>query len=250
VRFQRPDDIAILNGEDEPARSFAREAKSRVITYGASPKPLTLNFLVGKHNQLNAQAALAAAEAVGVSFEEAQAAVVNLKGLPHRQELVHEANGVRWYNDSIATIPQAAVAALESFPARRVIQIVGGYDKRLAMNALCNALGQRAKAVLCIGQTGPMIGEMIAKDPQAISVPVYQCGDLATAVKMARTIAISGDVVLLSTGCASYGQFENFEERGLAFARLAKEQPAPEIRNPKPEIRKKSQAPNPRTEEI
>ena len=223
VRFQRPDDLAILNGEDEPSRAFAREARSRIITYGGSRKPLTLNFLVGRHNQLNAQAALAAAEAVGVLFEAAQAAVIDFRGLPHRQELVHESNGIRWFNDSIATIPEAAVAALESFPPRRVIQIVGGYDKHLPMNALCNALGQRAKAVLCIGQTGPMIGDMIAKDPQEISVPVYQCGDLATAVKMARTIVVSGDVVLLSTGCASYGQFENFEQRGEVFTKLARQ---------------------------
>jgi UDP-N-acetylmuramoylalanine--D-glutamate ligase len=222
VRFQRPDDIAVLNGEDEASRAFARETPGRVINYGGERRPLELRFLSGRHNQLNAQAALAAAMSVGVSFESAQAAVVDFKGLPHRQQLVHEAGGVRWVNDSIATIPEAAMAALESFPARRVIQIVGGYDKHLPMNSLCEALSERAKAVLCIGQTGPVIGEMISELPQSVSTPVYQCGDLAKAVKMARSIAVSGDVVLLSTGCASYGQFENFEQRGEAFARLAK----------------------------
>jgi UDP-N-acetylmuramoylalanine--D-glutamate ligase len=222
VRFQRRDDIAVLNGEDDASRAFAREAESRVITYGGERRPLELRFLAGKHNQLNAQAALAAAEVVGVSFESAQAAVLNFKGLPHRQELVHEANGIRWFNDSIATIPEAAIAALEAFPSRHVIQIVGGYDKHLPMDGLCNALCERAKAVLCIGQTGPMIGEIIAAEPQAVGVPVYQCGDLASAVKMARTIAVTGDVVLLSTGCASYDQFENFEKRGEMFARMAR----------------------------
>jgi UDP-N-acetylmuramoylalanine--D-glutamate ligase len=222
VRFQRPDDIAVLNGDDDASRSFAREAKSRIVAYGGNRRPLELRLLAGRHNQLNAQAALAAAEVVGVPFDVAQAAVRDFKGLPHRQELVHEFNGIRWFNDSIATIPEAAMAALESFPARRVIQIVGGYDKHLPMTALCNALCERAKAVLCIGQTGPMIGEMMAETPQAVSVPIYQCGDLATAVKMARSIAVSGDVVLLSTGCASYDQFENFEKRGEAFARLTR----------------------------
>jgi UDP-N-acetylmuramoylalanine--D-glutamate ligase len=106
---------------------------------------------------------------------------------------------------------------------------------------MCRALCERAKAVLCIGQTGPMIGEMIAAEPQAVSVPVYQCGDLATAVKMARTIAVSGDVILLSTGCASYDQFENFEKRGEMFGRLARQEETSEIRNPKPEIRSKSE---------
>jgi UDP-N-acetylmuramoylalanine--D-glutamate ligase len=222
VRFQRPDDIAVLNGEDEASRAFAREAKSRIVTYGGSRRSLELRLLAGKHNQLNAQAALAAAEVVGVPFDAAQAAVLNFKGLPHRQELVHESNGIRWINDSIATIPEAAMAALESFPARRVIQIVGGADKGLSMTALCNALCARAKAVLCIGDTGPAVGNMMAEMPQALSVPVYQCGDLVTAVKMARTIAVSGDVVLLSTGYASFGLFTNFQERGEAFTRLAR----------------------------
>jgi len=222
VRFQRPDDVAVLNGEDEASRSFARETPARIVRYGGRRTPLELRFLAGKHNQLNAQAALAAAEVVGVTFEAAQAAVLDFKGLPHRQELVHESGGVRWFNDSIATIPEAAMAALEAFPTRRVIQIVGGYDKHLPMRAMCEALCERAKAVLCIGQTGPKIGEMMAEAPQAVGVPVYQCGDLATAAKMARSIAVSGDIVLLSTGCASYDQFENFEKRGEMFAQLAK----------------------------
>jgi UDP-N-acetylmuramoylalanine--D-glutamate ligase len=223
VRFQRPDDIAVLNGQDEASRSFAREAKSRIVNYGDTRAPIALRLLGGKHNQLNAQAALAAAQVVGVPFDAAQAAVLDFKGLPHRQQLVHEADGIRWFNDSIATIPEAAMAALESFPSRRVIQIVGGYDKHLPLTAMCNALRERAKAVLCIGQTGPAIGGTIAQTPQEVSVPVYQCGDLATAVKMARTIAASGDVVLLSPGCASYGQFENFEERGEVFTKLARQ---------------------------
>jgi UDP-N-acetylmuramoylalanine--D-glutamate ligase len=217
VRFQRPDDIAVLNGEDEASRAFARETPGRVIKYGGERRPLELRFLSGRHNQLNAQAALAAAMAVGVSFDAAQAAVRELRGLPHRQELVHESGGIRWINDSIATIPEAAIAALEAFPDKRVIQIVGGYDKHLSLKAMCDALSARAKAVLCIGQTAAMIFEMTK------NVPIYRCGDLATAVKLARKTAIHGDVVLLSTGCASYDQFENFEKRGEAFARLAKE---------------------------
>ena len=177
VRFQRPDDIAVLNGEDEASKSFARETAARIVTYGGQRRALELRFLAGRHNQLNAQAALTAAEVVGISFEAAQAAVLDFRGLPHRQQLVHEAGGVRWFNDSIATIPEAAMAALEAFPARRVIQIVGGYDKHLLMGAMCEALCDRAKAVLCIGQTGPKIGEMMAEAQHAVGVPVYQCGD-------------------------------------------------------------------------
>jgi UDP-N-acetylmuramoylalanine--D-glutamate ligase len=129
---------------------------------------------------------------------------------------------VRYFNDSIATIPEAAVAALDSFPTRRVIQIVGGYDKGLPMTAMCNALVERAKAALCIGATGSKLVEMISGAPHQGAAAVYDCGDLATAVKIARQIAVPGDVVLLSPGCASYDQFVNFEERGEAFARLTR----------------------------
>src|SRR6185436_19660046 len=102
------------------------------------------------------------------------------------------------FNDSIATIPDAAVAALESFPPRRVIQIVGGSKKgQLPVTALCNILVERAKAALCIGEMGPQIAEAMAKSPHAGAAAVYQCGDLATALKIARTIATCGDVVLL-----------------------------------------------------
>jgi UDP-N-acetylmuramoylalanine--D-glutamate ligase len=223
VRFQRPDDIAVLNSRDEAANSFARETSARVIDYGQLAKPLELRRLSGAHNQLNAQAALMAAMALGVSFEQAQEAALDFEALPHRHQLVHEAHGVQWFDDSIATIPVAAMAALEAFPARRVIQIVGGYDKKLPLKPLCDALSERAKAVLCIGATGPAIGEIIAETPKEMKAAVYQCGDLRSAVKVARSIATRGDIVLLSTGCASYDQFDNFEQRGSEFARLAKE---------------------------
>jgi UDP-N-acetylmuramoylalanine--D-glutamate ligase len=150
-------------------------------------------------------------------------AVGDFVGLPHRLELVHESNGVRYFNDSIATIPEAAVAALESFPPRTVLQIVGGYDKDLPFPGLAAALCERAKAVLCIGQTGPAIAALMADSPtQRCSAPVYQCGDLPTAMAQAKRIAVPGDIVLLSPGCASYGQFQNFEQRGEMFASLAK----------------------------
>ena len=177
----------------------------------------------GRHNQLNAQGAYGAAALLGVDWDAAQAALRAFPGLPHRLQLVHEsAAGVRYYNDSIATIPEAAVAALESFPPRRVIQIVGGYDKGLALTPLANALVERAKAALCIGATGKKLVQMIGQPGVTGAADVYDCGDLATAMKLAKSIAGKGDVVLLSTGCSSYDQFTNFEERGEVFAELAR----------------------------
>jgi UDP-N-acetylmuramoylalanine--D-glutamate ligase len=222
VRFQRPDDVAVLNENCPDRDTFARATIARKVYFGLEGrKPFDLK-IPGWHNQLNAQAAFAAAQLFDVSWDDAQGAVSDFRGLPHRLELVHEHDGVRYYNDSIATIPEAAVAALTSFPSKKVIQIVGGYDKKLDMTAMCAALVERAKAVLCIGQTGPAIAARMAHSPKLGAAPCYTCGDLPTAMKIARDIAAPGDVVLLSTGCASYDQFRNFEERGNEFTKFAR----------------------------
>ncbi len=221
VRFQTVGDFAVLNEECQDCNEFAQATAARVVLFGINNrKPFQL-LVPGRHNQLNAQAAFAAAGIFDVAWEDAEAALHDFRGLAHRLELVSEQNGVRFYNDSIATIPEAAIAALDSFPPKTVIQIVGGYDKKLAMDSLCAALVDRAKAVMCIGATGPAIAAAMGQAVRVGSTAAYNCGDLATAVKMAKSVAAPGDVVLLSTGCASYDQFINFQERGLAFARLA-----------------------------
>ncbi len=222
VRFQRPDDFAVINADDKLAVEISHRTAARVIHFSATSGRQFELVLPGRHNQANAQAAFAAAQLLGVDWESAQAAIRAFPGLPHRLQLVHEAAGVRYYDDSIATIPEAAVAALESFPPRRVLQIVGGKDKGLPLTAMCNALVERAKTALCIGATGPMIADRMTSSPHQGAAGAYQCGDLATAMRVARRIAVAGDVVLLSPGCASYDQFTNFEERGETFARLAR----------------------------
>jgi UDP-N-acetylmuramoylalanine--D-glutamate ligase len=222
VRFQRPDSFAVLNEENAGSLDLSRMTAARVVTFGlAGRKPFEL-VVPGRHNQVNAQAAFAAAALLGISWDSAQAALRTFAGLPHRLELVHEAGGVRYYNDSIATIPDAAVAALDSFPPHKVIQIVGGYDKGLPLTGMCNALVERAKAVLCIGVTGKKVVETVGQSGMTGAAQFYDCGDLPTAMKLAKSMAASGDVVLLSTGCASYDQFVNFEQRGEQFAALAR----------------------------
>jgi UDP-N-acetylmuramoylalanine--D-glutamate ligase len=229
VRFQRPTDYAVLNEENEEAKSLAAQTLAHVRFFGLTGREPFDLLIPGGHNQLNAQAAYAAAAVLGVSREQAQRAASGFKGLPHRLQLVHEENGIRYYNDSIATIPDAAVAALDSFPQKTVIQIVGGYDKKLPLEAMCNALVERAKAVLCIGQTGKRIADLMAQSTSQRNAAVYDCGDLAAAMTVAKQIATTGDNVLLSTGSASYDQFDNFEQRGDLFAKLAR-QPIMEAR--------------------
>ena len=138
------------------------------------------------------------------------------------------AGGVTGFGENAAVTPLgnpeavSAVAALNAFPPKRVIQIVGGYDHHLPITAMCGALVERAKAVLCIGATAQRIADTIADSSLSAAASVYRCGDLATAVRLAKQIAVAGDVVLLSTGFKSYDQFDNFEQRGDAFAKLAR----------------------------
>jgi UDP-N-acetylmuramoylalanine--D-glutamate ligase len=221
IRFQRADDVAVLNEDDAIAAGFALEAPGRVVLYGLKNRKKFDLLIPGTHNQLNAQGAFATAAIFGVDFAAAQKALADFRGLPHRLELVHESRGVSYYNDSIATIPDAAVAALQSFPSKKVIQIVGGYGD-MPITAMCAELVNRAKAVLCIGATGPAIADLLEESQSQHGTASYRCGDLATAVTMAKKIAAPGDIVLLSTGFKSYDQFVNFEERGEKFAELAR----------------------------
>jgi UDP-N-acetylmuramoylalanine--D-glutamate ligase len=219
LAFQKPTDFAVLNETDPGCRAIARSATAQVRFYGKDvARPFNLK-LPGIHNQVNAQGAFTAASCLGVTWEDAQAALDGYKSLPHRLELVHEERGVRFYNDSIATIPEAALAALHSFPAGRVIQIIGGRQKDLPLDAMCQELARRAKGVLCIGEKGPDLAEKVTKAGGRI---VHLCHDLTGAIGKAKEIAREGDIVLLSTGCKSYDQFINFEQRGETFARLAR----------------------------
>jgi UDP-N-acetylmuramoylalanine--D-glutamate ligase len=220
--FQRPGDFAVVNATCPQSVELAKASAGTVKTFGPESAPAFALNIPGVHNQVNAQGAFAAASCLGVTWDEAQAALAEFKALPHRLQLVHERDGVRYYNDSIATIPEAAVAALESFPPDTVLQIVGGRLKDHPIDAMCAALAKRAKAVLCIGERGPEIAEKVRTASGTLPVKAHDCGDLATAVTLAKSLATPGDVVLLSTGCKSYDRFVNFEERGEAFTTLVR----------------------------
>ncbi|MDB5297951.1 MAG: hypothetical protein JWO31_3934 [Phycisphaerales bacterium] len=225
LRYQKPGDVAVVNEESAAVMDWVddrdpRAGGARFVPYGvAGRRPFEL-CIPGRHNQLNAQGAYAAAAALGVSWDDAQAALRDFAGLPHRLQLVHEADGVRWFNDSIATVPEAAAAALAAFDDGRVIHVVGGSDKGLDVTPMVGPLAARAKAVLCVGQTGDAVAAAVRA---AGGRDVRQCVTLDAAAAAARAIAAPGDVVLLSPGFASYGQFTNFQERGERFAALARE---------------------------
>jgi UDP-N-acetylmuramoylalanine--D-glutamate ligase len=170
--------------------------------------------LVGAHNLENVLAAVAATKLGGASAPQIAKGVASFAGVEHRLEFVAEITGVRYYNDSKATNVDATQKALEAFPGN-VLIILGGKDKASDYTALRDHLRQRAKLALLIGSAAEKIDSQIAG-----SVPVEKAGTMEKALEMAERLARPGDVVLLAPACASFDQFENYEQRGRVFKDL------------------------------
>ena len=224
LRFQQPTDFAILNGDDAALADWAGLTRGQVRWYRAAEAAGLDLQVVGRHNRLNAAAAMAVGAVLGVPQAIMAAALATFRALPHRLERVGQINGVRYFNDSKATTPESTRIALDAFADENapVILIVGGYDKKIDIEPLCRDLARRAKAVITIGQTGPKFAEGVARHRVAGSPAgqVFQAGQLAAAVKLAMELAAPGDAVVLSPASASFDQFANYEERGRAFVDL------------------------------
>jgi len=199
----------------ESGRGLWRDGDTTRVLFEQSDVPLR-----GRHNVSNALAAAGAAVLCGLSPEVIGPRLTTFRGLEHRLEFVRSHDGVSYYNDSKATTPEAAIAALRSF-AEPVVVIAGGYDKHLPFDGFAGEVARRARAAVLLGETAQRLGEAIASRG---SVAVRVVRDLPAAVAAARAIARPGDVVLLSPACASYDMFANFEERGALFKRLVMEQ--------------------------
>ncbi len=178
--------------------------------------------LPGLHNVENF---LAAASAVWGTATASQICDVgrSFAGVEHRIEFVRNKNGVRWYNDSIATSPTRTVAGLRSFDERLIV-IAGGYDKHLSFDPLAPVLLERAKRLILTGQTAGQIEAAVknAKGFAESGLVIDHASDLAEAVRTANVAARSGDVVILSPACASFDAYENFEARGRHFKELVR----------------------------
>lgn len=174
--------------------------------------------LMGRHNLENILAAVAVADLVGCSPGASRDVISSFTGVAHRLELVCEAQGIAYYNDSTATSPVEAAAGLRSFN-RPVVLIAGGQDKSLPWKPLVEAVAERAKAVVLFGEASTKIAAALYGNVPA-KMLVRKVANLEAAVKMARRLASAGDVVLLSPACASFDMFANFEERGQIFREI------------------------------
>jgi UDP-N-acetylmuramoylalanine--D-glutamate ligase len=170
----------------------------------------------GEHNLYNAAGAVAVAVAAGLAPEIVAEGLRRFKGLPDRLQLVGQAENVRWFNDSKSTTAEAGIVALKAFPAGTIFAIAGGYDKGTDLSEFARELAHRCIRTFCLGQTGPTLAEAIRKnDGEARDV-----GSLEEAVLNCSELVRSGQVVLLSPGCASWDMFENYQERGRQFTEL------------------------------
>jgi len=172
--------------------------------------------LAGAHNVENVLAAVILARLAGVDSATIAKAVRSFAGVEHRLEFVADIHGVRYYNDSKATNVDATLKALDAFPGR-ILVILGGKDKGSDYTVLQKPLRERAILALLIGAAADKIEKQIAG-----SVAIERAGTLERSVEAASLAARAGDVVLLAPACASFDQFENYEQRGRVFKELVR----------------------------
>ena len=172
--------------------------------------------LPGAHNLANAAGAMGIARMLGIGAEVSAAALKTFAGLPHRLEFVRELHGARYFNDSKATSPEAAVTSMQAFSAPCIV-LLGGSSKGAQYEALGAHVARHAKAAVCFGETGPAIRQAVKGKVDCRRAETACVDTLHEALTVARRMAAAGDVVLLSPACASYDQFANYEERGDLF---------------------------------
>ena len=164
-------------------------------------------------------AAIGAVEGL-VSDEIVRQVARDFGGVEHRIELVRIKDGVRYYNDSIASSPTRTIAGLKSFK-EKVLLIAGGYDKHIPYDVLGPYMAEHAKAVFLNGATAPLIRKAVEDLPGCPEL--IDCENFEDAVRKAAAYAKDGDVVLMSPASAAFDQFKNFMERGAFFKKLVKE---------------------------
>ncbi|MCL4419047.1 UDP-N-acetylmuramoyl-L-alanine--D-glutamate ligase [Patescibacteria group bacterium] len=174
--------------------------------------------LIGEHNFENVCAAVMAATLAGVSKANIISVLRTFKGLEHRLEFVREVNGIKFYNDSLATLPDASVSALEALPNTETL-IAGGYDRGLDYQKLGDAISKsEVKTLILFPQTGKKIWEAVCRVMKEEERPEkFDVTSMEQAVRLAYSETTSGKVCLLSPGSASFGIFKNYKDRGEQF---------------------------------
>ena len=211
VEFAGGDDFAVLNSRDEVVRRIADRTRAHVVWFDKH-RPLPAMPLPGRHNMENALAAAAVGRIAGLSDDAIDAAVRSFKGVEHRLELVGEWGGVRWYNDSKATNPDAGRVALRAFPNTPVVLIAGGYGSGFELGDWLADVLANVEAVVLMGASADVLADGLHNHPM-----VVRAANLEEAVERAASLARPGGVVLLSPAYKSFDMFKDYEDRGRQF---------------------------------
>jgi UDP-N-acetylmuramoylalanine--D-glutamate ligase len=240
--FQNENDIAILSRDEQGAWNLKDKVSGKLLAFslreldtelnGTYLKDGMLNLRDGKivrplihrekiqlrgdHNVSNVLAAFAIGHAAGFETDVMIKAVEEFRGVPHRLEFVRELNGVRWYNDSIATAPERSMAAIHAFE-EPIVLMLGGRDKDLPWNEIAKLIQQRVDHLVVFGEAGEMILKAVTSIGGERCVDIHRARNLEEAVLQAAEVADAGDVVLLSPGGTSFDEFVDFAARGEAF---------------------------------
>lgn len=248
---QSAEDIAVFNADNEVTNSFIGREKGHLRTFsrretvergaylapapsGDGPAiwisnetgrrvvlPLAEIKLPGVHNVENYMAAIAAVDGL-VPDETIRGFAKNFGGVEHRIELVRELDGVRYYNDSIASSPNRTIAGLNSFPGK-VILIAGGKDKGISYDSLGPVVNDHVKLLILCGATAGVIRASVEQAENYGGLEIVDVEDYRQAVSLARSRAGEGDVVILSPASTSFDRFANFMERGRVFKEIVNE---------------------------
>ena len=234
---QTPSDIAIYYSDNEISKDIASSGEGVKIPYFENPGANINNELVvidgrticrtdevkllGRHNLQNICAAVTATWQIDQNTEAIKQVTTSFTGLDHRLELVRELNGVKYYDDSFATTPESAIVAIEAFKDPKVI-ILGGSDKGAEYIKLANTVaGGNVKHAVLIGDTAKSIEQALKNE--GFSDYSFGSKDINEIVELCKEKSSPGDVVLLSTGCASFGIFKDYKDRGEKFKKAVQE---------------------------
>ena len=237
-KYQGPKDFLVLNYDDPLVKKMAQDAKSQILFYSKESLPLKkfgcflkdgkIFFkkealakiedlrIKGDHNISNALAALTVAKILRIPSKKIKKAMSSFKGVKDREQLVLERDGIKYVNDTTATIPEAVCSALERFSNENIVLIAGGENKGVRYEKMAEAIEKNAKSlVLLPGSASEELKKHLKK------IKVIPAFSMKEAVKKAKEKAEEGDIVLLSPGAASFNLFDNEFDRGEQFIKSA-----------------------------
>ncbi len=240
-RYQKAGDVLVVNADNAITGGFVGNGETRYFSrqktlekgvylknnqiYRDDTQVVDADsiLLPGVHNVENYMAAIGALAGI-VSDAAIRQVASNFGGVEHRIELVRIVDGVKYYNDSIASSPSRTIAGLNSF-RQKLLLIAGGYDKHIPYDVLGPVICDRVKTLFVNGATGPLIRQAVeqAENYTPGCPEIIDCADFTDAVRKAVQTACEGDIVLMSPASAAFDQFKNFMERGAYFKKLIKE---------------------------